>query len=497
MTVPAQTPITTTTANGVTAVFPFGFKVAKASDLRVTVNGLARVLGTHYTVDGLTDAGGNVTFLAGFLPPADAKVVMRRLMAFERATAYQNLGDLLASTLNADQDDPVMMIQQLAAATLQMVEDPSGSGAFVWDAQGNRIIRLGDAIDPADAANLGVVLSMIEQVTQGTGPVGGTISVSPKYWEFTGDGVSTDFELPGADVSDPLFYDVAIARALQEPYDDYTIVGDTATGYVVRFPVAPANGAQGWVVLRGYARPYSGVQPVTTVASTVTVGTPAGTLDRAFQNTIIGITSAVDVTLTIRANTGAANDWKAGEFFSVMQLGAGKVTLAIEAGGTLLPSPGFQPVTRGQNSVVSASCVYADSDQWAVSGDLLATASTPDVQCLTLPCSDEATTNLAVATNVYRTRMPYGFLLSEVRALVNVAQASGTVLTVDVKKNGVSIFSTKPTIDNAEFSSTTAATAPVISTPVLGDGDLISVDVTQVGTAGARGLKVQLIGQRA
>jgi hypothetical protein len=493
MTVSVQTPINTSTANGVTSVFPYQFKILAAADLKVTVNGLVRVLDTHYTVDGVgNDAGGNVTFLPGFLPPEDAKVVRRRLMAFERQTNYQSLGDLLASTLNSDQDAPVMMLQQLAALALQMVDD--GAGGFVWDAQGFRLINLGDGTSETDAINLRQLLLAVE-----SGQAGAGVGVAPKIFDFTGDGVTTDFPMVGADVTDPLFYDTALAGAVLEPFVEFTILpGDGVVDPVIRLATAPANDVKGFTVLRGYARPYTGTTPITTVSGPVTiVNNPAGTIDNTNQNTIIGVTSAVDVTVTIRANTGAANDWKAGEFFSVMQLGAGKVTLAIEAGGTLLPSPGFQAVTRGQNSVVSASCVYADSDQWAISGDLLATASTPDVQCFTLVCSDEATTNLAVGTDKYRFRMPYGFLLSDVRATVNVAQAAGTVLTFDVKKNGVTIFSTKPTIDNAEFSSTTAATPPVISIPILGDGDLISVDIMQVGTALAKGLKIQLIGQRA
>jgi hypothetical protein len=184
-----------------------------------------------------------------------------------------------------------------------------------------------------------------------------------------------------------------------------------------------------------------------------------------------------------------------------MQVGAGKVTLAVGASGTLYPSPGFVAETRGQNSILSASNIYADANHWAVSGDLLASTTSPEIHAFTLPCSDEATTNIAVATNVYRFQMPYGLLLTDVRAILNVAQASGSALTVDIKQNGTSIFSTLLSIDNTETSSKTGDVPYVLAaTPnatVLTDGALISVDVTQVGTAGARGLKVQLVGQRA
>lgn len=495
MTVPVQVPITSAVANGVTTVFPYQFKVARSGDLVVTVNGLVRTEGTHYTVDGVgNDAGGNVTFL---LAPIDtAKVVLRRVMAFKRDTNFATLGDLLAATLNLDQDDPVMMIQQLAATTLQLTED--GDGEFVWDATGFRLINLGDAVDPQDAVNLRSMINAIEQAT-GTGSGGsGNISVTPQLWTFTGDGVTSSIMLD-SNVDNPLFYDVAIGGVLLEPYTDYHLSG-TPGNLTLTFTSAPADGKSGWVVLRGYARPYSGQQPILTVSPKLKAVSVDTTLDNSYQNTIIQVDSPVPVTLSIPANIGATTDWKDGDFFSVIQMGAGKVTVVMATTGTLLTLPGFDAKARGQYSVFSVSCLSADSDQWVATGDLLAQTNTPDIQAFTLPCSDEATTQIAVASNVYRFRMPFGVLLSDVRATLNVAQPSGTVLTVDVKQNGTSIFSTLLTLDNAELTSTEASAPAVLVNPdntVLGDGDLISVDVAQVGDAGARGLKVQLIGQRA
>ncbi|WP_451985937.1 hypothetical protein [Azospirillum endophyticum] len=76
------------------------------------------------------------------------------------------------------------------------------------------------------------------------------------------------------------------------------------------------------------------------------------------------------------------------------------------------------------------------------------------------------------------------------------AQASGAILTVDVRANGASILSTKLTIDNTELDSATAATAPVLSTTVLAARTLITIDVPQIGDGSARGLKVTLIGRQ-
>lgn len=93
-------------------------------------------------------------------------------------------------------------------------------------------------------------------------------------------------------------------------------------------------------------------------------------------------------------------------------------------------------------------------------------------------------------------RMPRGVTLSAVRASLTTAQGSGSILTVDINEAGVSILSTKLTIDNTEKTSTTAATPAVISDTALADDAEMTIDIDQVGTPGAAGLKVTLIGTR-
>jgi len=379
------------------------------------------------------------------------------------------------------------------------VTDINADFLSTWDAQGSRLLNLGSAQLDSDGAQWGQVQLAIEQALSGSGnPT--TVAVAPKLYSWDANGTDTDFPLDDSDVTDALFYDVAVGDAgeLREPYTDYTVVGDPGD-LALRFAAAPAAGRV-WAVLRGYARPYAGAQPLTTVAFRVVSLTGAATIDGSYQNTLILVTASEDVTLTIPANAGTVDDWKAGEFFSVMQVGSGKVTIAVADGGSLVPLPGFSVQTRDQDSIISASCLYADANQWAITGDLLRTVASPSVEAFTLPCSDETATDIAVAANVYQFRMPYALLLTEARATLNVAQTTGDLVSVDVKVNGTSIFSTQPSIDNGELTSTTADTPPVLANPdstVLADGDLLSVDVTQVGTAGARGLKVQLIGQRA
>lgn len=104
------------------------------------------------------------------------------------------------------------------------------------------------------------------------------------------------------------------------------------------------------------------------------------------------------------------------------------------------------------------------------------------------------TSTLSTGTSVVTFRSPCAFTLTSVRLNVKTASSSGLV-TVDVKQGGTSVFSTLPTIDANEKTSTTAATPAVISTSAITDDAEITLDVTVAGT-GTVGLKVWLIGTR-
>jgi hypothetical protein len=80
--------------------------------------------------------------------------------------------------------------------------------------------------------------------------------------------------------------------------------------------------------------------------------------------------------------------------------------------------------------------------------------------------------------------------LKSVRCTVGTQSSSG-VITVNVKKNGTTIFSTKPTIDATETSTSTAATASVLSTTAVALNDRLTFDVDDAGT-GAKNLQVTL-----
>jgi hypothetical protein len=132
----------------------------------------------------------------------------------------------------------------------------------------------------------------------------------------------------------------------------------------------------------------------------------------------------------------------------------------------------------------------------ASSGTIALTSLVGAAAELVIACSDE-TTNLTTGTAKVTFRMPYAMTLSSVRASVNTAP-TGSTLIVDINEGGSTILSTKLSIDASELTSTTAATAAVISDTALADDASITIDIDQIGsTIAGKGLKVVLKGTRA
>jgi hypothetical protein len=116
-----------------------------------------------------------------------------------------------------------------------------------------------------------------------------------------------------------------------------------------------------------------------------------------------------------------------------------------------------------------------------------------EAQAIVIACSDE-TTALTTGTAKVTFRTPYAMTLTGVKASVTTAP-TGAVLTVDINEGGVSILSTKLTIDATEKTSTTAAIPAVISDSSLAADAEITIDIDTVGsTIAGAGLKVTLLG---
>lgn len=117
-------------------------------------------------------------------------------------------------------------------------------------------------------------------------------------------------------------------------------------------------------------------------------------------------------------------------------------------------------------------------------------------ETLVIACSDE-TTDLTTGTAKVTFRMPWAFTLTDVRSSVTTAPTDAALI-VDINEDGVSLLSTKLSIDATEKTSQTAATPAVISDSAIADDSEITIDIDQIGsTVAGAGLKVYLIGTRA
>lgn len=111
---------------------------------------------------------------------------------------------------------------------------------------------------------------------------------------------------------------------------------------------------------------------------------------------------------------------------------------------------------------------------------------------IALSCSD-LTTAITVGNPVAYYDFEKDFTAKEVIATLLTPQSAGSTFTVNVYKNGTTIFSTLLTIDNNETSSLTATIPAVLSTTSFSKGDRLTVGITQVGNGTAAGLILQML----
>lgn len=114
-------------------------------------------------------------------------------------------------------------------------------------------------------------------------------------------------------------------------------------------------------------------------------------------------------------------------------------------------------------------------------------------ESIVISLGDESSA-LSTGANKVTFRMPYAFTLEKVRASLTTASSNG-IPTIDILENGVSILSTKLTIDQGEKTSVTAAVPVVLSDISLADDAEITFNIDVAGL-GATGLKVVLIGHQ-
>ncbi len=253
--------------------------------------------------------------------------------------------------------------------------------------------------------------------------------------------------------------DAAADTLTLEAGTNVTITTDAGTDTVTISATAGATNAFGTVSVSGQSDVVADASP-----DTLTLAAGSG---------ITITTDAATDTITITNSGTASNAFE---------------TIAVSGQSNIVADSGTDTLTVAAGSGITITTDAAT--------DTLTIAASAQTQCIPIACSDE-TTALTAGTGKVTFRMPYAFTLSGVRASLTTAQTSGNILTVDINEGGASILSTKLTIDNTEKTSTTAATAAVISDTALADDAEITIDIDQIGDGTAKGLKVYLIGERA
>lgn len=232
-----------------------------------------------------------------------------------------------------------------------------------------------------------------------------------------------------------------------------------------------------------------------TTVGTIGTGTWQGTIvSPTYGGTGVNNGSS---TITIGGNVTVS-----GAFTTALTV-TGATTVTLPTTGTLATLNGTETLTNKTisgssntlSNIANASLTNSAITINNTSTSLGGSATIPTAH--TIVCLDE-TTVLTVATHS-TSRLPFAMELTGVKASLTTAQTSlgtGSLLTVDVKQNGTSIFSTLLTFNDTETTTATATTPAVLSTTTLSDDDEITVEVTALtdGVADAAGLKVYLVG---
>jgi hypothetical protein len=219
-------------------------------------------------------------------------------------------------------------------------------------------------------------------------------------------------------------------------------------------------------------------------------GTPCG----SGTGTIGGATGATDERL-IRADGTGGSTIQAGAPLTLSDAGA----LGFADGVRQTFNPDGTNAGLNVGAQAGDPSGPSDGDLWynSAAGLLKARAGSATAilgrEAFCVAISDE-TTAITTGTAKVTFRMPYAFTLTAVRASLNTVSSSGAP-AFDLNEGGASIFSTTLTIDASEKTSTTAATAAVISDSALADDAEMTIDIDTAGT-GAKGAKLCLIGHQ-
>ena len=237
------------TGDGFETVFPIPFEFlgdVTAIDVYDVTGGFDPaqlfVQGTDYTITGIP---GNpaVTFI---VPPTLGQMILiNRWMDPTQEVVYPITGVFPAKATGQALDKLTILIQQLLDGIINGTLDLATFMKLVagtWRGLGHEIVNLLPGTAGDSAATVAQVVAIFE------GGVPAVISGN-SYWTFLGDGVTTDFELPGSFGHDANDFQVYIGIAHQTSggaAPSYTVVPGAAAGEpdILVFSTPPPNGDQ-------------------------------------------------------------------------------------------------------------------------------------------------------------------------------------------------------------------------------------------------------------
>lgn len=416
---------------------------------------------------------GRVTAASGDIEELTAAQVRTLINVEDGATADQTAAEILAALLTVDGAGSGLDADLL---------DGQSSAAFATAAQG----ATADAAIPKATADANSVLYAVTDNTPAALAMGAStilarlatgdiVAATPAQLRtLLGLVIGTDVQAFDADLSD--------LAAIADAQGDIIVRGAsgwerlaksaTATDVLTAGSTQPTWGAAGtgtaiigdWSALGNLGA----TETVTGVDNTIVRS--AGTLDQACTVTISTTADQlIDLYLTQDVTGGRGVTWAGVDVWHT-QTGVAPVLTAQPAG----------TVDRFFFEDIAGTC----HGYWWTE---------PVVEVWTYAIGDE-TTAITTGTAKITFRAPYAFTLVDVRASLTTASSSG-IPTFDINEGGTTLLSTKLTIDANEKTSTTAATAAVISDNVVADDAEMTIDVDVAGT-GAAGAKISLYVRR-
>ena len=206
-----------------------------------------------------------------------------------------------------------------------------------------------------------------------------------------------------------------------------------------------------------------------------------------FGNGSITMNAAVSVT-SLNATDATVGNILLSEGTAPATPAASKVAFYAKVDGLIYGKDDAGTETALSNPALGAGVATALSATANAPGGVVTAGQAVDVFVIAI--SDE-TTALTTGTAKVTFRAPYAFTITAVRASLTTVSSSGTP-TFDINEAGTTCLSTKLTVDASEKTSTTAATAAVISDTAIADDAEVTIDIDTAGTS-ATGAKITIV----